>query len=170
MTMRQTALELRAHGFPREADGVLATAIDWYARHARSDSATLGFRFARARTLFLADDRTPARAAYRALLDSLPRCLDCAGMLGVLAARDGNRREADSVSRVLAGDSRPYLYGRPLMWQARIASALGESARAANLVRAAFVAGFEFDVLTHADPDLARVNPDSIFRRLVRAP
>jgi len=49
-----------------------------------------------------------------------------------------------------------------------MAAASGNVAEAMALEAAAFAGGAEFDVMTHADPDLRGVRPDSIYRVFVR--
>jgi hypothetical protein len=45
----------------------------------------------------------------------------------------------------------------------RIAGARGDRELAAARLTSAFAAGSEFDILTHTDPDLFAINPDSVF-------
>jgi hypothetical protein len=121
-----------------------------------------------ARTLYLDDDRKQARAAYSELLRLHPKCLDCVGAIGVLAARDHDRVVADSSVARLTSATLPYQFGRNLMWLARISAAFGDREGAALHLNSAFAAGAEFDVLTHADADLRSIKPDSAYRVFAR--
>ena len=168
--LRQTALELAAHGHDAAARRVLGSARAWYESRPASEHSTMAFRVGLARTAFLADDRREAARLYRAVLAEYPKCVDCVGALGVLAARGGNRPGADSSLTLLEQGRRPFFFGRQLEWQARIAAASGDLARAASLQAAAFGSGAEFDVLTHVDPDLRAIRPDSIYRAFARVP
>lgn len=168
-TMRQVAQELAAHGQPAAARAMYDRVRELYASASRRDSVPLATQVGLASTLFLADDRAGARAAFEALRRQYPHCLDCNGALAVLAARDGDRAFADSVASRLARARGPYLFGRQYLWQARIVAALGRVPEASRILNTAFDAGSEFDVLTHADPDLRRLRPDSIYRVFARA-
>jgi hypothetical protein len=89
--------------------------------------------------------------------------------LGVLAARDGNRTEAMRYDSLLAGRTAAFEFGRPQLNRARIAATLGDGAIAVSMLNAAFASGLEYDVLTHADVDLASIKPDSLYRVYARA-
>ena len=170
MALRQAALELAAHGNNAAARRVLAMTRDWYDSRPAADRTTLAYRVGLARTAYLADDRGEAARLYGAILADHPRCIDCVGALGVLAARSGNSAGADSSRTALESVRRRFLFGRPLEWQARIAAASGDLARAASLQSAAYASGAEFDVMTHADPDRRAIRPDSIYRAFARVP
>ncbi|HUQ81055.1 MAG TPA: BTAD domain-containing putative transcriptional regulator [Gemmatimonadaceae bacterium] len=166
--LRQTALELAVHGNEAASRRVLAAVLAWYAARPAVERSEVAYESALARTAYLADDRREARRLYSALLSAHPKCLDCTGALAVLDARDGNRAGAVAGMATLAAISRPFLFGRPLQWQARIAAALGDRSRASSLALAAFASGAELDVMTHADPDLRAIQPDSIYRSFAR--
>jgi DNA-binding SARP family transcriptional activator len=165
-TVRQVALELSAHGNTVAAQRLLDRLSGSYAQletggQVRPDPLSA------ARTYYLAGDYTKALPVYDSVLHAHPRCLDCIGMLGVIAARRGDRAVAERSSRTLSTDdfmTRPYQLGRALLWRARIANLLSERSAASSLLMSAFASGLEFDVMTHADPDLARLRPDSIYR------
>jgi hypothetical protein len=62
-------------------------------------------------------------------------------VLGVLAARRGDRAEAQPIDQRLAGLSRPYLTGFPTYYRAQIAAVLGDRDRAVELLRDAIAQG-----------------------------
>ena len=169
IAIRQSALELAAHGSPAVARRVLERLREWYASRPPSERSTLHYQLGLARTAYLLDDHRVAARLYRQVLRDHPGCIDCVGALGVLAARSSNQRGVDSSLTLLRHVPRPFLFGRPLEWQARIAAASGHSTEAIALQAAAFASGAEFDVMTHADPDMRGVRPDSIYRAFVRA-
>ena len=140
----------------------------WYATRPPDEQSTLPYQLGLARTAYLADDRREASRLYAAVLETHPACLDCAGALGVLAARAGNRAAVDSSLTLLQRPARRFYFGRHLEWQARIAATLGDFARASSLQTAAFAGGAELDVMTHTDPDLRAIRPDSIYRAFAR--
>jgi hypothetical protein len=81
----------------------------------------------------------------------------------VLAARGHDTATADSTVARLATSTRPFLFGRDLLWSARIAGARGDRELAAARLNSAFAPRSEFDILTHTDPDLFAINPDAVF-------
>ena len=88
-------------------------------------------------------------------------------MLGVLAAQQGRREEADRIAAQLRGMRRPELYGEPTLWRARIAAQLGEKARAVALLRDAMAEGSRALASDDADPDLEPLRDFPGFRDLV---
>jgi DNA-binding SARP family transcriptional activator/tetratricopeptide (TPR) repeat protein/TolB-like protein len=166
--MRQAALELQAHGKRPASTRLLSRVAQWYVARPASEQMELSSQLGFARTLYLADDRRQARVEMQSLLEAHPSCIDCLGALGVLAARDRDRATADSILTTLDGWSRRFLFGRNLHWQARIAATLGDDDRARSLLAAAFASGTEFDVMTHTDPDLLRIRPESVYRAFAR--
>ena len=84
-------------------------------------------------------------------------------MLGVLAAQQGRREEADRIAAQLRGMRRPELYGEPTLWRARIAAQLGEKARAVALLRDAMAEGSRALLVTMPTLIWSRsaISPDS---------
>jgi hypothetical protein len=167
-TLRQVALELHAHGSAAAARATLGAVRSWYEARPMNARSTIEWQSGYGRTLYLTDDRAGARGIYDSLSRAHPRCLDCVGAIGVLAARDRDTATVRTTLAVLAAADGPFLLGRNVLWQSRIAAALGDTGRAAVLLHAAFSAGVEFDVMTHADMELARIRPDSVYRRFAR--
>ena len=153
ITLRQVAMELRAHGDARGAMRALSMARLWYARQT-DDTTETAHLAGVARTAFLQDDRSTARAMYDQINRRQTSCVECLGSNGVLAAREHNRIEALRVDSLLSRVSRPYLFGLNTLWRARIAATLGDAERARILYLAAREEGLAIDVLTHADADL----------------
>lgn len=104
--MRQVAQELAAHGRADVARVVLRRTRAWYEARPESERASLAYQVGYARTLFLSDDRAAARKTFESLLRAYPRCLDCIGSIGVLAARDHDTATADSTVARLATSTR----------------------------------------------------------------
>jgi len=165
-TVRQVAQELNAHGKSEAAERLLERLASSYSR-LENGSQPSSDPLSMARTYYLAGDYTKALPVYDSVFRAHPRCLDCIGMLGVMAARRGDRVTAELHARALSEKditTRRYQFGRAFVWRARIANLLGDRSSAASLLSAAFANGFEYDVMMHTDPDLARLNPDSIYR------
>jgi hypothetical protein len=64
--------------------------------------------------------------------------------MGAIAARLGNKEEAMEISRQLEEDQRPYLFGNPTYWRARIAVLLGDKEGAVSLLRQATKEGYSY--------------------------
>lgn len=152
-TLRQVAMELRAHGDVSGARRALSMARQWYARH-QTDTGSVSYKAGVARIAYLQDDRITTRAMYGEINQARKLCVECLGVAGVLAAREHNTREALRVDTLLSRVSRPYLFGFHTLWRARIAASMGDAERARILYLAAREEGLEIDVLTHADADL----------------
>jgi len=90
------------------------------------------------------------------------------GYRGVLAARRGEKAEAQRVARVLAVRPYPYSYGQPALWRARIAAVLGDRDQAVALVREAFAQGLAVDLYLHALIDFAPLRGYPPFDELMR--
>ena len=76
-------------------------------------------------------------------LDSVPdlsptRAAEVRGLLGVAAAKRGDRDEAMRWSDEIGEITSPYIRGANKLWQARIAATLGERETAVKLLREAF--------------------------------
>jgi tetratricopeptide (TPR) repeat protein len=163
-TLRQAATELAAHGHEQAAKRLLGRMGERYESLLATGDTTVATHAGFARTLYLLDDRREARARYESLLKNFPKCAACFGALGVLSARSGDEIGARKYEKLLSVEPPPFDFGRRLLLRARIAAALGEKGRAAALVNAAFASGLEFDISTHADPDLKDVKPHILYR------
>jgi hypothetical protein len=156
--VRQTVLELRAHGHDA------TTVLERIEQH--GDDGPL----AAATAMHLRGAYDHARAIYDSVLRANPGCSDCVGISGVMAARMGDTAAAGARLAELAARSaeEPHLYGRGLAWQARIANALGRRESAAGYLVSAFAAGYRLDAMLHADPSLAGVDAESLYRERSR--
>ncbi|MEX2179549.1 MAG: BTAD domain-containing putative transcriptional regulator [Gemmatimonadaceae bacterium] len=163
VAVRQAALELRAHGHD---DAML---------RAYMDPDTIAAPLRRAMVLSMRGEFRPALAIYDSVRRAVPACADCVGISGVLAARLGDRSAAQQRSADLTrlGDTTrtgPHpARARDLLWQARIANALGMRGAASRYLVDAFGAGLPLDAMLHADPDVAGINPDSLYRAYARS-
>ena len=153
------AQELRVHGDAASGSAMLDRAIRWQEDAATSD--TEGLTLAR-----LYYERGEwARAA--AVVDAgSPHPVDLAGWRGVIAARRGDTAGARASIASLKAMTGAYLFGRQLVWAARIAAVLGDHDAARTFLSGAFARGFPFGIELHTDPDLALVA--DAFRDLLR--
>jgi DNA-binding SARP family transcriptional activator/TolB-like protein len=164
--LRSAAAELSAHGHREAAARTREAAIAWYAR--RPEREQPHHRHALARTLYEAARWNEARALFEDLATEQPGNIQFLGHLGALAARRGDRAEAERISAALASSLQPYLRGGHTLWRARVAAQLGEHEQALHLLRDAFNEGQPYGVWVHTDPDLAPLRHLSSFRQLVR--
>ncbi|HET8713668.1 MAG TPA: hypothetical protein VFM23_08325, partial [Gemmatimonadales bacterium] len=162
--MLLAALELRAHGMPAAADSVLAQTQTWLDARAGADSGAPAHHYLKALTAYSMGHWDDARREFERLtlipgaildthgwLNTPPERFDFVGYLGVIAARQQYRAEAQRRDDQLAALKRPYLYGRQTMWRARIRAALGEREAAMGLIRDALRQGYPHGHTLHAD-------------------
>ena len=138
--MEVAALELRAHGHVEAGEAAVERALRWYRGRPAGERRTEGQRFALARNLYLAERWADASAAFERLAadSGPPRVL---GYLGVLAARRGERAQAERISDSLAAFQVPYIRGAHTPGCARIAAVLGQRERAVALLGDTFRQG-----------------------------
>lgn len=162
--VRTAAKELHAHGHAEAARSLLRQAI---ALRQQGDAGRE--RYELGQLLYLAEEWDEAQAVFTDLARQDPDHLDYLGHLGTLAARRGDRREAQRISAALAAVDRPYLFGTQMFWRARIASLLGQREQAVLLLRDALAQGYPdgYPAL-HADIDLAPLRTYPPFVQLLR--
>jgi TolB-like protein/predicted Ser/Thr protein kinase len=76
------------------------------------------------------------------------------GLLGIAAARMGDRRLASELEERLASDHRPFTFGEPQFQAGRIAGELGDRGRAGALLAAALDQAYPYDMDFHRDRSL----------------
>jgi DNA-binding SARP family transcriptional activator len=168
--MRETALELRAHGYRDASDHVFRRAVAWLDSRSPEERATEASQFDRVQTLYATRRWAAARALAERLVKEHPNNLSYQGMLGALAAASGDGREAARADSVLAARRGPFVRGMPTYWRACIAAQLRDRARAVTLLIQADAEGL---ILTlahalHADPSLERLKGYPPFQELLR--
>jgi DNA-binding SARP family transcriptional activator/TolB-like protein/predicted Zn-dependent protease len=166
--LRETALELRAHGHADEARELLVRSLDWYRSRPADLQVTIGMRRALVEAHYLAGRWEEARQSLIALAFERPDDVAVQGRLGTLAARQGDRAEAERILAWLTALERPYLLGEHTYWRARIAALLGEPERAVGWLQEAYAQGRSEWIGLHSDPDLESLHDFTPFRRLVR--
>lgn len=164
--MLHTAAELRAHGRPEAAARVLEKAIAWYdtplSEMPRTQRETL------ARTYYAAHRWEEARVLYEELVAERPANVHSLGHLGALAARRGDREEADRISAALTSFPDPPLPMVHMLWRARIAALLGDSEQALFLLRKALAEGLPHELGLHTIPDFESLRRHPTFQQLLR--
>jgi tetratricopeptide (TPR) repeat protein len=161
------AAELRAHGRAGEAGPVLGRALAWFDAHpaarrerapglrAHAEALLMAGRPADARRILLASPADSAGSWYR-------------GLLGVAAARTADAAAARRAAAAMAGDPRPYLFGRTLYWAGAVRGALGDSAAAVAALREAFARGQPYGAYLHVAPEWDAVRGYAPYEQLIR--
>jgi serine/threonine protein kinase/tetratricopeptide (TPR) repeat protein len=155
-SMRNAAIELRAHSHEDEAMKLLDEAIRWY--EAQPAEKLTPVKEGYAMTLYQSRRWDKAKVAYEELAQKAPK--DSAkGLgyeinLGLIAARQGDRAKAMEVSEWLRSLKVPYLYGDPTYQRACIAAILGDKEQAVALLKMSFLQGVQFGIGIHRDFDL----------------
>ena len=179
------AVELRAHGHAAAADTMLAQERDWLAARPRAEASSEAHQVRVALVAYtagrLADaqrefDRLAARGGPgrsgsvggAAVMGDAWDQMDYLGYVGAVAARQGNRVQALRVAQTLERVTRPYLFGRPIVWRARIAALLGERDGAVALLREAFAKGYPHAHALHTDLAFEALRDYAPFQELLR--
>jgi hypothetical protein len=66
------------------------------------------------------------------------------GFLGAIAVQMADKEGALKIFKELEEDKRPYLFGTPTYWRARIAALLGDKEGAVSLLRQAIKQGYAY--------------------------
>jgi len=164
----QAGRELRAHGHSLEAREAFQRAEGWYASRPADERATRGHRRGVARVLASLERWSDAQVAYASLFAEDSATVEFLGALGVLSARLGRMAEADSIGARLIDDARPYMFGAPRIWAARIAAAKGDRAAAVALVHQALREGYSRLYSLHADQDFETLRDLPAFQDILR--
>jgi DNA-binding SARP family transcriptional activator/TolB-like protein len=169
--MRETALDLAAHGDSADADTALARTLAWLESQPAGERATDDNRFELALTHYAAGHADSARVIAAELARHHPRDARYTGLLGTLAAQRGDRAEAVRLSDVLIALERPFGRGEASYWRACIAARLGERDAAVDLLAHALDAGYVYQVRfldAHVEPSFATLRGDPRFEILLR--
>ena len=145
--MLEAGRELRAHGFKEDAVKVLNQALQWYEARPEQEKTTEANRYNQARASYVLGKWAEAKALFHGLHTDVPDNIDYLGHLGVVAVQMGNPEEALNISKQLEDDKRPYLFGKPTYWRARITALLGDKEGAVNIIRQATKEGYGYDYL-----------------------
>ncbi len=166
--LQEAALELRAHGHPDDALRYWERSLTLQNAHAPPTGEPASDRLARANSLYALGRYDQAARITDALAAEEPGNPDYVGLRGVLAARIGAERTADSCAARLAAMPRKYSFGVPSVWEARIAAVRGQRDSAVALLRKAFQEGREYDLWIDRDIELEGLRTYAPFQALVR--
>ncbi len=138
------ARELRAHGHREEALRLAGGAVTWYRGRPPTERTAQDWQRGLAIALFYADRWNESRTEYEKLVAGGSKEIDDAGMVGVDAARGGERAIAMKVARELERLDQKWLFGDHTYYRAAIAAGLGDKERAVELLREAFAQGLPY--------------------------
>jgi tetratricopeptide (TPR) repeat protein len=164
--LRRAALALKAHDHDEVAREALDRALDWY--RARPETEYDDLRFGHAQTLYVAERWAEANQLIDSLHLEFPDSVAMHGYQGTIAARLGNRDEALRVSDELAAIDRPYVWGGPARWRAKIAAILGDREQAVSFLREAYQKGQAFGLWLLHDMDLDSLRDYPPFEEWIR--
>ena len=160
-------LEMRAHGYPAEGKAfAIATLASLRAAGHPDSSATDRMLFLS--LLYQAGAWADAAAVARVVDAADPGSPDGQGYLGVIAAGMGDTLAAHRAAQLLDSRKYPYSFGRPLLWQARIAALQHEPERAMALIHAAIRAGFGDYWALHRVPEFESLRSYPPFADLLK--
>jgi tetratricopeptide (TPR) repeat protein len=163
------ARELLAHGHPDAASVAATWAVGWYQTRPPVEQAVPEYRYGLARALELLGRYGAADTLITALAAEDSQDVDYEGMVGVLAARQGDRGTAQQVERLLAMRTGAFLAGSNTAYRAAIEAILGDRDRAVALLRQAIAEGaYPFSGPLHSDPAFASLRELPPFEELVR--
>jgi tetratricopeptide (TPR) repeat protein len=180
------SMELGAHGHREAGLAVARRAAAWFEKQPAGEANTPGHRWLFALALFLSERWDEARAAYAPLADlsrplvapgwseegALVLAVRFRGRLGVIAARRGDRAEAERIAEELRRVNGPYLFGEDLYRRACIAAQLGQKAQAVGLLRETVAAGLAewsgYAESFHRAPELEPLRGYAPFEELIR--
>jgi DNA-binding SARP family transcriptional activator len=163
--MATTAWELRAHGQPEAAQRAAERAVAWYDSRSGATPPDVQGRLI---ALFAAARWDEMLPPCESLAVERPRALAIQGILGLLAARRGDREEARRRSDGLAALVRPGDRNLVLYWRAGIAAHLGDLDAAMSLLRDAVAAGYPQTTRLHSDGVLEPLWGSEAFREFLR--
>jgi Flp pilus assembly protein TadD/TolB-like protein/predicted Ser/Thr protein kinase len=155
------ARELHAHGYHDEAQRVFTTSLAWWLARGQ---ATLPI----AEAYYRVGRLDEAERLIRVVAEQWPETGGWQGGLGAIAARRGDRPEAERRSAELASYEQPYLFGINTLDRARIAALLGDREQAVALLRQAFVEGQRGWLMLHFEPDFESLRGFPPFEELIR--
>jgi tetratricopeptide (TPR) repeat protein len=166
--MLEAAAELRAHGMKERSRAYAQRAVQWYRDKAAGGAASEARLNDLAGALYAAEQWEEARTIFIELCSKNAENPDYLGRLGTLAARLGDRAEAQRISEKLKAIDRPFLFGSPPFFRACVASILGERDQAISLLRESFAQGLRFDVSIHRNIDFEPLWDYASFKEILK--
>jgi tetratricopeptide (TPR) repeat protein len=164
----EVAAELHAHGHETASLEAAQQAIDWFDSNEFPPNFSARIKRYSLSALSLARLHEEAMQLATSMLDEYPDWWGVRAVLGVSAARTGDRPRALDASRQLAAVDEPFLFGGTSIGRAAIAAQLGERDEAIRLLRQAVNEGFWDWRGLHADPYFEPLWDDPEFQEILR--
>ena len=170
--LTRTSWELAAHGHLTLSGTTLSRAVTWCARRTATDLANDDLAFDCMEAYAYAGRVTALMELAEPALQARPDDVDIAvlGVLGLAAALRGERGVAEQFSARIEQVTRADgSHGLASWLRARVSAALGDRARAIELLEDSFArgAGWLQRIDLHRDPAFAKLRGDAAFVRLV---
>jgi tetratricopeptide (TPR) repeat protein len=168
--MDVAAVALRAHGYKKESIDMSNRAAGWRKEHLEGKPIgedPAGYS-ALAGSLYGAERWDEARTIFEKLASLDPADLGTKGYVGALAARRGDRNEAERIIGELRQSRQPYRYGRDVYACACIAAQLGDRDRAVQFLREASSQGYAMVPQPLIDMDLEPLHGYKPFEELMK--
>jgi hypothetical protein len=152
--MSQVARELWVHGHRQKGDLIAARSVEWYEAHPSTRREEYGtFRC----SLWMLGRWRQLEDFAAEMIDSDSTTVHGGvywhGVLGVIAAIEGNRERAMQISEELPVWDYPYASAYRYYWRAAITAHLGDGQRAVELLAEAFSLGLSSSVSLHRAPE-----------------
>ncbi|MFH1176511.1 MAG: serine/threonine-protein kinase [Acidobacteriota bacterium] len=160
--------ELRAHGRREESLRLAERVVTWYRGRPAKEMATEEFRRGLAMALFWAERWEDSRALFESLVAGGSSRVGDAGMVGITAARAGDRAAALKVAGDLERLDRKWLFGEETWYRACIAASLGDKEKAMELLREAFAQGQAYGTSLHTSLGLELLHGYPPFEEFLR--
>jgi serine/threonine protein kinase len=170
--MLAAARELRLRGYREAFKDMAGRAVEWYRGRAAGKQPTERQRSELAVALYISEQWEEAGELIEKLRSEKPDNIDYLGYGGALAARRGDKEEAQRISEELKGIDRPYTFGKQTYWRARITALLGMKEQAVELLRQSFAQGNYYindnGVFIIQEADLDPLRDYAPFRELMK--
>jgi len=145
--MLRAGRELRAPGYKEDSKQILNQALQWFESRPSEEKASPINRRDQATTFYILGKWEEAKALFEGLHRDVPDDINYLGYLGAVTVQMGDKEGALQISKQLEEDKRPYLFGNPTYWRARIAALLGDKEGAVNLLRQATKQGYAYSTI-----------------------
>lgn len=152
--MLEAAMELRAHGHREESLRYAREAAAWYRERRDAAPGQPDVRSSLLDALRWSEQWDEAATLCRETLRETGKDAMALGVLGAIAARRGDRAEAQRCETALAELAGPYLFGSAVYRRACLAALQGDRAAAVELLRRAFGEGVSYGLRHHREIDL----------------
>ena len=166
--LRMAAEELRAHDYIAESEEMFAESIAWFLQRLVELPDDAGLKSGLALAVYSAGHWEEADSLYQLLREEDRDDLTYLGRHGVVVARLGNRDAALEIHDQIAAIDRPYDRGRTTRWRAGIMAALGDRARALDLLIQSVNEGRLCCAALHTDIAFENISDYAPFQEFIR--